>query len=354
MMQKSVRQLFSGISTNQELIKCLPRIFNASVVVDLHHTVVAVHDNILKSLNFRCFELIGKNIRDLVANDTFELRLKSLLLKSTFQNASISLLNRTYKPVMFRVSGFHLGLVTDIDHLYVLQLTEVCDIQEANTPLDDFIYRAAHDLRGPLATIKGLINLLGSNYPPEEFGEIVRLLHFQTEKMDQRLSELRYISGIPQERSKPSYNINFTKVETVLREVIVKNAFLDDAINFEITAPQTLNGRCNEQLITSVTVHILEFILDFPVATLPPEIRFTFEERPLSLWVHVTFSGFSIDQESREAMADDEFLYSVLMSHPRLVNYFAARKIATELNGTLEVIFGSVNVIILEIPLDVP
>lgn len=352
-MPSSVRNLFSGVSTSQELIKCLPKIFNASVVVDSGHTIVAVHDDILRLLNYAAFELIGKNIGTIVASETFEKRIRTLLLKSTFQNTPISFLNSDCKPVMFKVSGFHLGLITGIDHLHVLQLTEIVEVQEVNTPIDDFIYRAAHDLRGPLATIKGLINLLHANQLPDEARELVRLLHFQTEKMDQRLFELRYISGIPRERTMRSYNINFTNVETELREVIVKNSFLDDAINFKFNAPQKLKGRCNEQLVTSVTVHILEFILNFPVAALPPGICVTIEERPLSLWIQVSFSGFNIDKESADAMAGDKFLYSDLMSYPRLVNYFAARKIATELNGTLEVNLGQKNEIVLEVPLDV-
>lgn len=351
-MPSQVRNLFSGTLTSQELTKCLPKIFNSSVVVDAQQTIVAVHESVLKCLNYTSLELIGRNIID-IANDTFESRLKSLLLKSAFQNTPISFLNNSGKPVMFKVSGFHLGLVSDIDDLHVLQLTEISDVQDSSTPMDDFIYRAAHDLRGPLATIKGLVNLLNGRHLPDEFKEIVRLLHFQTEKMDQRLFELRYIAGIPREGSKASYEINFTKVETVLRDVIVKNSFLDDSIYFKFNAPQTFNGRCNEHLITSVSVHILEFILNFPVAALPAEIKFTFEERPLSLWIHVTFSGFNIDKESRDAMAGYKFLYSDLMSYPRLVNYFAARKIATELNGTLEVSFGTNSSIILEIPLDV-
>lgn len=65
-------------------------------------------------------------------------------------------------------------------------------LQAANNELDTFLYRAAHDLRTPVASIFGLINL--SSYL--SLNELVEKVKSSTEKMDRLLGRLNIISQI--------------------------------------------------------------------------------------------------------------------------------------------------------------
>ncbi|MBN8575827.1 MAG: HAMP domain-containing histidine kinase [Cytophagales bacterium] len=74
----------------------------------------------------------------------------------------------------------------------VLKRTQL--LQAANSELDTFLYRAAHDLRTPVASIFGLINL--SQYLTQT--ELLEKVKSSTEKMDRLLSRLNIISQINQ------------------------------------------------------------------------------------------------------------------------------------------------------------
>lgn len=348
-MSRLSSNVFSSIFSRDDVVGRLTMIFSSSIILDLKYNIVAVHESVLKNLQYESHELVGKNIGTLISNQACLLRLKALLSRGTFQGSLIGFKDSMDAPITFNVSGFHLGLISSINHLQILQVAPTEGPSLSETSLDNFVYHSAHDLRGPLATIKGLISLLQATPLTEESEEIVRLLRFQTEKMDQRLFELHYVSGLSMDSPSPSYDINFTDLETKLREVTVKNAFLD-SIEFKFSAPGKISGRCNEHLLATLIVHIQEFILEFSVTTLRPCIEFQFRETPTSLLLSVTFCGFAIDDSLKGVIGDDRFFYSDLVAYPRLVNYYAACKAATELNATLLVQFGTPNSINLEIP----
>jgi signal transduction histidine kinase len=70
---------------------------------------------------------------------------------------------------------------------------------DVNTELDNFLYKSSHDLRGPLATLQGLINL--AHIEPKDEDSVIRLLGnltAQTEKMSKMLSRLSLISDLSQ------------------------------------------------------------------------------------------------------------------------------------------------------------
>ncbi len=75
---------------------------------------------------------------------------------------------------------------------------------DVNTELDNFLYKSSHDLRGPLATLQGLINL--AHIEPKGEENLIRLLdnlNAQTGKMSKMLSRLSLISDLSQSQLRP-------------------------------------------------------------------------------------------------------------------------------------------------------
>lgn len=57
--------------------------------------------------------------------------------------------------------------ITSIKNYEQLLESNNMALQKVNSELDTFIYRASHDLRGPLATMKGLVSLIEANNPDD-------------------------------------------------------------------------------------------------------------------------------------------------------------------------------------------
>ncbi len=58
------------------------------------------------------------------------------------------------------------------------------ELIKINQELDNFVYRVSHDLRAPLTSSLGLLNLIGSLEPPQEINKYLGLQHDSLKKMD--------------------------------------------------------------------------------------------------------------------------------------------------------------------------
>lgn len=67
------------------------------------------------------------------------------------------------------------------------------ELQNAVDTLRQLLYKSSHDLRGPIATINGLIGLARLTKSTEEINEYLNLIQQSSEKMDAILSDLRVV-----------------------------------------------------------------------------------------------------------------------------------------------------------------
>jgi signal transduction histidine kinase len=69
-------------------------------------------------------------------------------------------------------------------------------LTEVNNELKTFIYRASHDLRGPLSSMKGLINVAKIETKPLEMTKLIGLMDTSAEKLDRIVVDLIETLGI--------------------------------------------------------------------------------------------------------------------------------------------------------------
>ncbi|HZI25050.1 MAG TPA: histidine kinase dimerization/phospho-acceptor domain-containing protein, partial [Chryseolinea sp.] len=92
------------------------------------------------------------------------------------------------------------GLISDINNkiILIVKKTEVVatieNPENTRIEIDQFIYRAAHDLRGPLATIKGLIDLIKIRENNDELDRLIQLVDSHANVLDERLFQLAYMA----------------------------------------------------------------------------------------------------------------------------------------------------------------
>lgn len=112
------------------------------------------------------------------------------------------------------------------------QLRQTFDnLAETNKELDQFVYRSAHDLKGPLARITGLCYLGTLETKDPKIIELLKRMEFTTEEMSSKLSRLMRIHEFN------AVELNITKInyDEILGEIIREIKATYDCKDIEIT-----------------------------------------------------------------------------------------------------------------------
>ena len=145
-------------------------------------------------------------------------------------------LNHDGEPILFVGHGMD---VTDLAEKEQSLREQNAALEKANYELDQFVYRASHDLRAPLASVTGLIELAQQSDLPPEAMQYLALMARATAKMDS------FIRDIVDHSKNARQDLQFeaidlaSEVESALQQLgFMKGADrVDIRLNLRIEAP---------------------------------------------------------------------------------------------------------------------
>jgi len=341
-MQERNRTIAHTLISEEEIRRKLPSIFTDSIILDAGFRMVVVSNNVLDLLEFRSTELYGKAINYITGSFDFSTFLVNALQSGFFQEKYIEFFSKNNRPILTAISGFYLGLISDINGYIVLKVHDAQALNAANkeleakrVELDNFIYRTAHDLRGPLATIRGLINLYRLKKDEFDVDHLIQLINLHAGHLDEKLFKLLYLAEADQGFSEPTYTLEVKMLETYLRKKIEANSFID-FLDFHVyTSAERISG-VNEVHTFSMTGNILHFLLNLPKSTIQNhQLIFFLSSADGVVEIKILAKGFEINEDTRNIIRDSETFYGDMLLHPELFNYFAALKIALRLKASI-------------------
>jgi len=341
------REDISGILiTDESIQQKLPSIFVDSMVVDQQFNIVVISQNVLEFLEFSIEEIKYKSLNYLAGDCDLASLLKSDLAQGYFEERKAVLFSKGNRKISVGISGFYLGLISDINGYIILRISNLDEVlinqqlQQKKAELDDFIYRTAHDLRGPLATIKGLINLLKMKENAGELDRLLPMIDAHANKLDERLFQLVYLAKADLEVSAPSEIVDFNVIETTLRRIIEQNAFVD-FLEFHYHAPSERLVGVNVVLLSSLLSNLLFHVLSQPMSSMNSTVFFRINTEDNLLKVTVGIQGFMTSELLPKAVRNDEFLYTDMVNYPQFLNFYAVQKIAWKLKARVRINFIS-------------
>ena len=99
------------------------------------------------------------------------------------------------------------------------------DLMLANKELDKFVYSASHDLRSPITSLKGLVEILKQEKNPEQIQEYLNLMQQVLVKQDQFISDI-----IDYSRNKRiGASIEPVSLSEIIDDAIAQHQYVDDA-----------------------------------------------------------------------------------------------------------------------------
>jgi hypothetical protein len=347
------------IISSDYILSNIHAIFPESVFLDRRYNILRASINVCTEFGYSLYELVGQPVSILEASGNLKELLRDKLTCGHFTDEPISILTRGGANVFCSVSGFYLGLLCDSSEIIVLRFNskkELEDLdeklQQTRNQIDQFIYRAAHDLRGPLATMQGLLNLLKMRSNDEDVDNFIHMIDAHAKKLDERLGQLVYLAQVEEQLEQPLFRLEFSAVETSLRRVIEKNAFVDFLELIVCPVHPVVTGY-NELQIKAILANLLMYVLAVPKTTSHNVIEISASDVNHLLTIVMTSRGFSTSIEmERDFNNINASRYLDVMQSPKFTHLFAAQKLALKAHAlvSLEVIDGTTFEISISMP----
>lgn len=227
-----------------------------------------------------------------------------------------------------------IGAVIDVtalvEHEGLLRTSSIA-LEKSNVELDRFIYSASHDIRAPISTVMGLVNVIYLETDPARQMDLVGMISQMMKKLDTFLHQLDLHS------KNLHHDIRFSSLDlqgsvakalTYLRdhethETITVSTNIDIAESFN-----TDNDR-----ITSALIHVLKNAFDFAdPAKQEKKIDIFAQVVRGRLIIEVFDNGVGIPDE-RIANVFDLFYKGTTKSRGSGLGLFLVREVMTRLNG---------------------
>jgi PAS domain S-box-containing protein len=174
-----------------------------------------------------------------------------------------------------------------------LRLTEKCH------DLNTYIYKTSHDLRGPIVSTLGLINIMKSEFADEKFLDYLNKLEQCNRKMLLTLDSLKEINKISGKQIKRE-NIDF---ELTVRDIIssLQNLPGSDKIDFKVRVNLIESYSTDADLINSIFQNLIHNAILYRRMYSGAFVQVLVYERHHSLIIEVNDNGVGIsrDQQSR-------------------------------------------------------
>jgi signal transduction histidine kinase len=200
--------------------------------------------------------------------------------------------------------------------------------------LEAFIYRASHDLKGPLSTTRGLLGLAMTEGKSEYLPQYFEKMKISLDRLDDILNTLHEATAIRQ----GSLDIKRIDVEATLHKLI--NDFRDhnfwERIKFHVDHQLKADFHSDEVLLRTVMRNVLENGIKYHRIDIDePIIKITIEENGTYNIIKVSDNGIGIDPAHRDKIFKLFYRGNGLTSGSGLGLYIV-KKAMDKLNGKVE------------------
>jgi len=293
-------------------------------------------------------QIIGEPLTVLISKKHVATGVKELLkavenLDNNMYGENIEMLglkkNGQEFPVEFTIShwkngeeDFYCAIMLDISKRKKLEEK----LKTTTKDLELFLYRAAHDLKAPLTSAEGLLNLLKEEKMNDRSTQVIDMLDETLEKSRSLLDDLAFAS-IVSEKKRAISIIDFeTEISKVLTQLKGTENF--DNIVFETDIQQTTDFHFNQELIKFVFQNLIQnaIIYSRPITDNHiPKIQIEVKALDANTHIIITDNGQGIGQEHIDKIFN--LYYKISSRNPQStgLGLFVIKRIVEDLNGDI-------------------
>lgn len=278
-------------------------------ILQTDFTIIEVNEAVEKKLGFLQKSLMYKHFSELFVRKG--MKLETLISKDVERTGSWSSNQRMLRtakdghqglPVSITISPFYaadqtiggwLVLAKDISEIKHTQDVLRAKNQELNT----FIYRASHDLKGPLASILGLLNLAENDGDdPDMLRQYMQMIRTSAIRLDHILEDFLELGRLTQSKVKKT-NIQF---EELVHEIIDAQAYKEryNRLDLRLSVSQEQAFRSKKVLVKGILQNLIDNALKYtPESREKAEVNVKIVVNARAATIIVSDEGIGMDKK---------------------------------------------------------
>ncbi len=211
------------------------------------------------------------------------------------------------------------------------------ELLHANKELDHFIYKTSHDIRGPLATFKGLCVIARTDIKDPVGLDLVKMLDLTADKMISILNRLLIVNTINTTELKPE----LIDIQACIDEVLAKEEKkgLPPRLLFKSDIDKNVVLNSDKALLVIVLENLIDNSIKFCDQSdrVDPFVDVKFSQEGDSVLFTITDNGIGIDEVSKQNIFQMFFRASE-RSQPGGIGLYLSRLATEKLGGTIELV----------------
>lgn len=294
-------------------------------------------------------EILGKSLTKLIAEPYLEESIQLLLeikeniseqnKKDTIELMGVKKCGEEF-AVELAVSSWFCGkeqffcaIMLDISNRKVLENK----LKQKTKDLEHFLYRSAHDLKAPLTSIEGLINVIKEENVQDELANVIDMLDVSLRRGKLLLDNLAFASEISQKRRNLT-SVNFKdEVNDTLSAVSSIEGFYE--IDFKINIIQHSLFYSNRDLINSILQNLIHNAIYYrkPEREIKSQILINIEQIEGKIKISISDNGRGISKENKDKIFDLYYRVSNEGVQGTGIGLYIVKCIVENLSGTIAV-----------------
>ncbi|MDH5367410.1 MAG: PAS domain S-box protein [Cyclobacteriaceae bacterium] len=223
------------------------------------------------------------------------------------------------------------------------------DLIDKNKELDTFVYRASHDLRGPIASLLGLYNVAKHEVSDATALSFFDMYNNQILRLNETIIALIELTKIKEQKIK-NETVNIEDIVQGSISYFTHSQGFDD-IQFNINIKLDTNIYSDKSLITTIIQNLIENAIKYSRSDVKPFVDIKIFLRKNSLFIIVEDNGIGIEKSIQNKIFDMFFRASTQAIGSGLGLYILKNAVEKLKGGvTLRSVLNEGSTFVVEIP----
>ncbi|MCV9385589.1 tetratricopeptide repeat-containing sensor histidine kinase [Reichenbachiella ulvae] len=176
------------------------------------------------------------------------------------------------------------------------------NIEKKNKELDTFVYKVAHDLRGPISSLMGLYNIVEHDISDEKPMEYFGIYNKEINRLNTIVLDFINVTQI-KEKKLEKKRINFNGI---LADIIDSYRFMEnfDNLEFSIKVDAALEMYSDESTITTIVQNLIENAIKYSKTDETGKVNIKIYGRKRDMVIQVHDTGIGIEEHNQPKIFD--------------------------------------------------